>query len=481
MWAARKPSTIMTARTLASLLALGSLPACSSRCATAPPPVIVITIDTLRADHVSFLGTGASTPHLDQLAREGASGVALSPVPRTTQSIGTIFTGLHPLRHGADGLGMRLPEQVTTLAERLRDQGYDTAAIVSNLVLRPGLGFEQGFRLYSNPEARWEANSAEAITAEALAYLRNQPAGKPFLLWAHYLDPHWPYNPAASGAVSVATRARLAAFERNEQSKGALAFNADQLLEPGDLAGARELYRREVEATDRAIGQLLAGIEQSGLAQRAIVLFTADHGESLGEHRYWFAHGQYLYDETLRVPWALRAPGRVAPGTSWHGLIDAADNLPTLLGLLGLQPPHDLDGVDLSPLLRHGGQLEAPRRDLIQLTDHVLIYREDPRRGPTGRAGRWWAVRDDPFVLLTIPRTDGGVDEELYELASDPAQLHDIARARPEVATRLRERLDQARRGRFASSALTGEPLVDPEHERRLESLGYAGAGAKHP
>ncbi|MGH7894036.1 MAG: sulfatase, partial [Candidatus Binatia bacterium] len=294
-----------TAAALGGLALLGLTASCSGRSGETAPSVILVTVDTLRADRVGLYGGGAApTPHMDRIGREGAFvETAVTPVGRTTQAVATILTGLHPFRHGVEGLDITLPLEMTTLAERFRARGYRTAAFVSNVNLAPGRNFEQGFEIYRNPGKRWKGNSADAISREAIEWVeRSKPAG-PIFLWVHYLDPHWPYEPAAEfsqrtdpdwhGTLDIVERQ-----DRHEISKGQILYSADRLLDARSLEHVRRLYDAEVAATDAAIGVLLEGLGQHGLLDDSILGFTADHGEAMGEHGYWFGHGDYLYDET---------------------------------------------------------------------------------------------------------------------------------------------------------------------------------------
>lgn len=369
-------------------LALGLVLALSPSCRRDPPrPVLFVTVDALRADRVGAYGSrGLPTPAIDRFAREGAlvEG-AVAPMGRTTQAVGTLLTGLHPLAHGADGLGMTLPAGPPTLAERFRAAGYDTAAFASNVFLRPGLGFERGFGVFSNPKQRWDGDSAAALTDEALAWLRRAAQGdRPWFLWVHYLDPHWTYEPPAE----FGTRAdpdwngpfdffgRVAA---SRLSKGQAIFETDRILTAREIEHVQRLYDGEVAATDAAIAALWNGLLSLGLADRVIVVFTADHGESLGEHRYWFAHGEYLYEPSLRVPLLVRAPGIVPAGTRVTGTVPTQDVAPTLLDLAGLPPFEAADGRSLAALLRAGGRQGAPPATTVHVADHILVHPENPR------------------------------------------------------------------------------------------------------
>lgn len=445
--------------------------------------VLLVTVDTLRADHVWGDVEGRKlAPRMAELAESGAAGrSAYAPFGRTTQAVGTLLTGLHPLRHGADGLGMVLAADNTSVAEVFRDAGYRTAAFTSNYFLRDGLGFGQGFELYSCPPNRWEGNSADSITGEALAWLESQENTQaPLFLWLHYLDPHWTYEPPAEQAKRFARDWSLAdereLTRRLEQAnEGQRIFQAERALTAEDIRHLERMYQAEVAATDRAIGRLLDGLERLGLSERAAVLFTADHGESLGEHEYWFAHGEYAYDASLHVPFAVRAPGLVPAGTELLGNVGLADVAPTLAGLAELDLPGKVDGRDLTPWLREGGRQQIPSRPWVHLSDHRLVRDENPRRPVPGRVGRWWAVREGSYKLIRIPLGDGRHQLELYDTAVDPFETRDLSNERPAKVEELGERLD--RREAELLEAFDGtrvpEPGAGDEDLEMLRSLGY--------
>ncbi len=474
---------------LAGALLAGLLvPAPGCRKAAGKPPVLLLTVDTLRRDHVSLYGQappGLSTPAFDRIGREGAVVLdAVAPFPRTTQSVGTFLTGLHPLRHGADGLGMRLPDRVTTLAEAFRAAGYRTAAFVTNVSLRPGLGFEQGFDLYSNPRQRWGEDSAPAVVAEALAWARDaarEADGRPVFLWVHLLDPHWSYEPPPEWArrTDPDWQGPFPLFRdvaAGRLTKGEVLFFADRHLSPREIEHARRLYRAEVLETDAAAGRLLDGLAALGWLGRGVVAFAADHGEAMGDHRYWFGHGEYLYDDTLRVPMMFRAPGRIPPGTRLAGTVRLEDLAPTLLDLAGVPAPEGLDGRSLLPALRRGGEERVPDETAVHLSDHELVHPENPRRPVPGRPGRWWALRRDGWKLIRVPLGDGRVQWELYDLRRDPGETRNLADREPDRLRSMEQELARRRRELLAAFAAVHEENgqgTTREEEDALRSLGY--------
>ncbi len=443
------------------------------------PHIVLITVDTLRADHVGP-GARVETPALTAFAARGVRFTnAYAPFGRTTQSVATFLTGQHPLEHGAVGLGYPLDESVTTLAEHLREQGYRTAAFTANLHLQRTLGFAQGFELYSSPEARWSGNHGPAQTAEALAWLeeaRRDDPDAPIFLWVHYLDPHWPYSPPAEDArrldptwQGVDDLARRVAT--NELPHGRMIFFADEELSEREIEHTRRLYGAEVEAMDRSLGALLEGLEDRGLGEESVIAFTSDHGESLGEHRYWFAHGEYVYDGTLRVPLLFRAPG-VEPGRVVKTPVALRDVPATLLELAGQPPLPGAEGLSLTPLFAGEGEDLFLRRPLLHVADHVLVREENPRRAVRGLEGRWVALRLGHWKLIRIPQVSGDFEYELYDIEADPNEEVDLAAEREELVQRLADLL-ATNWARLGGDDAENETELDLENEKILRSLGY--------
>lgn len=474
----------MTWRHVLFLLGLALAPLVGA-CNQAPPgknrPLILVTVDTLRSDRLGVYGGSLETPALDRPGREGALvETALASFGRTTQSVGSILTGLHPLHHGADGLGMPLPSKNETLAEILQKEGYKTAAFVTNLILKPGMGFEQGFQLFSNPPLRWTGDSSMSLTDEALAWLESQKDSRqPFFLWLHYFDPHWTYEPDESYLRRLdpgytAPFQVPALIQKGEISWGRLIFSPHSFLTPREIEHIKKRYDAEILQTDAAIARLWSGLSRLGLMDRAVVVVTSDHGESLGEHEYWFAHGEYLYDSSLQVPLMWRAPGLIPPGTHLKGPVRLEDIAPTTLDLLRIEPPPHLDGVSLAESLRQGGMTEVPSATVIHLADHLLVRAENPRRPIPGREGRWRAIREKSWKLIRIPLGQGQFEEELFDLATDPGETHNLISQKPEEASRLRRRLESLSTELPTGTSPEPRTGISAPDSELLRSLGYA-------
>jgi arylsulfatase A-like enzyme/Flp pilus assembly protein TadD len=400
------------------------------------PSVLLVTIDTLRWDHVgAYGGDPQATPTLDALAREGARfETAIAAAPLTLPSHASILTGLLPPRHGARHNGVyRVPAAVETLAERFARAGYATGAVVGAAVLERRYGLAQGFASYDDVFATaGRAGEAERpaaeVTARARAWLAQHEG--PFFLWLHYFDPHADYQPPPPFAERFAGRP----------------------------------YDGEIAAVDAALSEVLGDLERSGRLARTCVAVTADHGESLGEHGE-ATHAYTLYDSTLRVPLILRG-ARVPAGRVVPGVIRTVDIAPTLLALSGLAPFEDVDGQDLGPLLDGtAGAAVAPRIAYAE----TLAPRLDHGMAPLH------ALRSASLHYVRAPRP------ELYALASDPRQLENLAETQPERAAAELAALAGQLDGVLAAAGPEESIEVDAASRSRLESLGYAVPSAPVP
>jgi arylsulfatase A-like enzyme len=444
---------------------------------------VLVTIDTLRADRLGCYGEKRPiTPRIDRLAAAGMLFErASTSLPRTTQSVASILTGRFPKGHRARGLFSSLPDANVTLAEALKEAGYATAAVTSNSFLRPGQGFEQGFDLYDNPPERWDGDSAVAVTARALGWLENRPADRPFFLWVHYLDPHWTYAPAAPFDAAFDPEFG-GPFTLYDDLAAGLLTKGDVIFRNRlDAAGVRHvtaLYEGEIAQVDAALGPLLDALGR--LDPPPLVVLTSDHGESLGEQRYYFAHGEYLYESTLRIPLIAAWSGRIPAGSRSTALVQNIDIAPTIAALVGVSRLRDVDGRPaLLPDRRQdrdavSGFLPGPGHDLVFAeSDFQLIHPENPRYYIPGPAGRWSAVSDGCHKLIRIPRP-AGPQYEAYDLLDDPGETRDLGEAGLDAA--VRARLQRALYGFTDSDPGAGgprEPALSPEERQRLRSLGY--------
>lgn len=406
----------------------------------AGPSVLLVTIDTLRADHVGAYGAqGVETPVIDGLAREGVRfETAIAPTPLTLPSHASILTGLYPPRHGVRHNGIhRLAPEIDTVATRLASAGYDTAAIVGSIVLGKRYGLGRGFAVYDEDMSERRASatgyperSAAAVTDRAIDWLSR--TDRPFFLWVHFYDPHAAYQPPAPYAERFRDRP----------------------------------YDGEIAAVDAALGRIVNALRDAGRLDTTLVVVTADHGESLGEHGER-THGYGLYDATLAVPLVLRGPG-VPVGRTLGGVVSTVDVAPTILGQLGQPPLGDIDGHDLAQRWTEGS---PPAEDVAYA--ETLATSIDHGWSPLH------ALRSLTHHYVRAPRP------ELYDVRRDPGERANLAeRPSPQVApeiSRLDAGIARHLEAGAALAALPGAPpgasarvVLDEATRAQLVALGYA-------
>jgi arylsulfatase A-like enzyme/Flp pilus assembly protein TadD len=418
-------------------LALGLL-----GCQRTPPPpaparhVVIVTIDTLRADRLGCYGAGdVATPRLDRIAAEGALAVEASAhVPLTRPSHVSLFTGLLPTEHGIrDNVSPAVVPRVPLLAERFRESGFATAAFVSSVVLESQSGLDRGFDVYSD---RFEGEGGDAqflstvqrkgeeTLGEAVAWLKAQ-GGKRVFLWLHLYEPHDPYEPPEPYASRYAGRP----------------------------------YDGEVAFADELFGRLDDALASAGMREETALVVTSDHGEGLGEHDESL-HGFFAYQTTLRVPLLVRGPGIVA-GRRLERTVRLVDVYPTLLELAGLAKAAEaLAGRSLAPALRGGPEPEEPTTYAETLVPLLHFGWSDLR-----------VIREGRFKYIQAPRP------ELYDLREDPAERRDLAAERPQQAQAMRAALakvlDVERKARPVGGSGPSQELIE-----RLGALGYVGGAS---
>lgn len=437
----------MTERRRRPALALAALAVLAGGCRRAQerPNLVLVTVDTLRADHTTPYGYGRdTTPVLARLAREGVVvDQAYAPMATTGPSHAALLTSRYPVSLGYLRNGQRLDEAQTTLAERLHAAGYRASAAVSSFVLDKRLGFAQGFGTYDGrfPEEIYDRR-ADETTDVALAWLSRRAKDRPFFLWVHYFDPHEPYSPPPP-------------FDR-------------RFATPRDagLPGAVALYDGEIAFTDHELGRLVDAIEAAGLSARTLLVVTADHGEGLMQHGH-MGHGLHLYEEAVRVPLVFRWPGSLPAGARLPGPVEHVDLVPTVLDLLGVpRGPGEIEGQSLAAALRGetGTAGRDPRRTVFL---QRRLYDTDTVSGFAVK-GEKFAARAGPWKYIEAPQER---TRELYDLQSDPGETRDLSAGRADVADLLARGI-AGWRGRFDRRARARDD-ASREMQEALRALGY--------
>ncbi len=421
-------------------MALGGLRAGAQTPATSATNVVLITIDTLRADHVGCYGyQRVKTPNIDSLAAEGARFErAFSVVPVTLPSHTTMLTGTYPMLSGMhDFSGNKLSSQQPTLASVLREAGYVTGAVVGSAVLDSRFGLNRGFDFYYDHfdfSRLDEANLDEMerpgnVVADVALDWLGQNAQKKFFLWMHLYDPHYPYRPP----------------------------------EPYAHEYADHPYDGEIAFADEQVGRLVRFLKEKNLYRNTLIIVSGDHGESLGEHGEK-THGFFIYNATMRVPLIIRLPGNTAPRTVADP-VSLVDLMPTVLAALGMEIPSPVQGKSLVPAIREDkgdrnrslyGETYLPR----------LHFDWSELRG----------TENTKYHFIDAPRP------ELYDLTKDPGELHNLFAEKKAVAEEMRVKLAGLIREYSAGKEMAEKTGLDPAMMERLKALGYAGfSGGRDP
>lgn len=420
------------------------------------PSIVLVSIDTLRADHLGCYGYARDTsPTIDALARRGVLfRQAIATSSWTLPSHASMFTGLYPTRHGAARFGKQLRPEYATLAELLWQAGYATAGFTGGGFVAASFGFDRGFDRY------WSENVLATLNDELAANLARSlqwletVGDRPFFLFLHTYATHVPYtpppatnifgDPAYDGPFKTAFRGR----EQAAYATGVHDFDAPTIRQ------LEALYDAGIRHTDGVLAGLVAALER----QRGDVclILTSDHGEEFDEHGHILHSRPKLYDELLRVPLIVWCPNRPGGGRVVESPVSLVDVTPTVLELAGLPVPPGLDGISLAPALA-GGAL-PPRAATVSEVTRSLI--KEP--------GTLRAVRTAGEKLI-VSDSDGAT--ELYDLADDPGETRDLQSARPESAARL-SRILQAAVGP-TPRAVAARAQPDAATLERLRALGY--------
>lgn len=499
-----------------------------SRSADRDVNVIILTVDTLRADRLGAYGGPAQTPNIDGLARDGILFLnATTPLPRTTPALASLFTGLWPHHHGSREVGEPLAE-VTTLAEVLQRRGYATVAVSANGAAGPNQHLDRGFDEFVVRQ-RPGPMPAPEVTEHGLDLLARVDPDRPLMMWLHYVDPHYPYIPPFPWKDEVETSPcrELIRYTAADRRHNAHVVGNRDGRSAAALEDCLELYDTVVTHVDSYLGTVLLELERANRLDNSILVFTADHGENMGEWGLYYQHGPNLHDASLRIPLIIAGRG-IGQGVD-ERVIRLEDLTPTLLSLIG-EPRRNwrgLDGMDLSRRLRPWTQwlpgteptvfaesgsallLESygylvsgrarernctngPRFSLcgapgeeLRLYDHeadpdltVDVSLEYPgekeallavrRRWPP-EAARQRAARDGRFKLVEFPRFAGGYRRKLYDLKNDPSEQRDVSAQFPQARGRLERALQRWTHDLPTSQA----PELSPRELDTLRALGY--------
>lgn len=450
------------------VLAAAALISCSIGPAKPSPDVLLITIDTLRADYVGAYGAGSqATPFLDELAaRSVLFERAIAAASRTVPAHASIMTSKPTRGHSVGHRnGETVLTETETLAEQFRQAGYQTAAFVSNILLTRGTGLNQGFEIFDDELVTPELNRPHVVerlardtTHAATQWLTHSDTEKPRFLWVHYQDPHGPYTPPEEDLTSVASSEpatdRPLPIGGSNQARGVIPPYQvlPEMTRPSEY---RDRYAGEIHYADRQIRKLIAQAERSAGDRPLIILVTADHGESLGEARFHFMHTHTTTPEVAHIPMIFSAPG-FAP-QRMDETVGHVDIMPTLIEAAGLTPPEDAVGIALGPILRNettlpdrwvycdiGTQFSAYHDDgFLRAGGLQGAWRKTNQPAPEIRRARGQRYRWQPGGMW---RADGLANEPL-----PPAMVDYAERAVPMV------------------------PLqhTPPELEDRLRALGY--------
>jgi arylsulfatase A-like enzyme len=433
--------------------------------------VLLVTIDTLRADHMQAYGYFRHTsPHMDALAGHGTLFErAFTYWPKTRGSFVALMTGRRASQTGYGKTHPLLLDSNPTLAGVLEAAGYETVAAVDNANLAASLGFGKGFRLYretwEEAALKTEMDRTRAITEAGLAFLREARADRPFFLWLHYVNPHAPYTPPPPF-----DRAFLDARAAEGRSLPVVAGLHGGIPQQWAVGGQNRLgyyvaqYDGEIATVDEQVGRVMDALSTSAARDTTVVVLTSDHGESLGEHDYYFDHGEDLFDPSLRIPLIVSVPGAAKAQRS-DALASTLDLVPTILDAVKVSYPPDLAGQSLLPVVLNHRTAERAR--LFGQNDRNLV-----------------ATWDQRLKLVATPKGDAW-RFALYDRSTDPEETRDESARRVEDLRRHRRELElflertelEWSHIREALAHTSGEERLSVPGCEQLKALGYVHGG----
>jgi arylsulfatase A-like enzyme len=497
--------------------------------------VLLLTVDTLRKDHLSYDGYFRPTsPFLDKFSREGVSFEnAYSATSHTLPSLGSILTAKYPMHHGVrNNSAYALADTNLTIAEVFKRHGYVTGAVVENGALRPSRNYDQGFDYYGEAyyissvkydipglivlnriskffgEKLFISPGGEAYhgTNMAIRFLKKNK-DKKFFCWVHYIDPHLPYAPPRGYDNRFCKRQRRFAAENFTIGKDLRKYELNLPPSPGVVEKINALYDGDVLYTDRQIGRLLEALEKMNLTSKTLIIFSSDHGESLGDHYYYVGHGRLVYNANIAVPLVIRFPDLRHKGIIKEP-VSNVNIMPTILDFLGWNQevfPGVIDGVSLMPLIREGkrehlplvrSQSGVPWSFDPKLFDQMETGGVNPLKTVAAklavdtRFGMEASLREQielklrtvikgNWKLIYVPVKDSTSPTgqrhyyELYDISSDWGEKYDLFASQPEVFRELKSEIESWCAADTGSCIFAETIEMDKEDLEALKALGY--------
>lgn len=411
------------------------------------PDVIIYLIDALRADHMGVYGYARdTTPNIDALAEDGVVfEEAYAPAPWTAPSVASLMTGLNPQRHGVQAPLHRLPAHLPVLGEYLQKIGYHTTAVVTNPFVSGSWGFARGFDSFYDLGAtaeRWQATRANRVNSIVFDHMQRSPQ-RPYFLYCHTIDPHGPNDPPPP-YDTLFTDAPV---------PGVIAGGLTSATSPAALENMKALYDSEIYFNDLQFGKLIEKLRQEGSYDDALIIVLADHGEEHLDHGIG-GHGRQLFNEVLRIPLVIKLPGNLHAGTRVRYRASLIDIVPTVLSALGVEPPPEIEGMDLTQVIGTGYSDTGERPLFFDLNrphhDGVLHVARSVILGP------------HKYIEALLPHRE----IMLFDLEQDPGERNNLLDAQPERASELADMLQ-------AYVASASEEAVPEDLRDRLRALGY--------
>ncbi|HEY8514695.1 MAG TPA: sulfatase [Candidatus Binatia bacterium] len=445
----------------------------SWRRAPRQPNVLLVSIDSLRHDHLGCYGYERDTsPTIDTLAREGALfRQAIAPSSWTLPSHVTLLTAKPPEQHGVVRANTRLAAGTPTLARALHDAGYRTAAFVAAPFLRSLYGYADGFEVYDERlAAKGNLDSHRGVTSPTLVEAVNgwirrwhdESADRPFFVFLHMWDVHYDFDPPPPYDAMFDPGYRGSVNGRNFE----LGNQVHRDMDPRDLQHVIALYDGEIRYTDEHLGRVLEELRELGVLDDTLVIVTSDHGEEFFEHGQK-GHGKALYDETIRIPLVMRYPRGIAAGTVVDEQVRLMDVAPTILGFTGVAAPPGFGAGDVEHRERDLRAWLAPSTAQTELPELIAFSELSLRGRPL------YSARTPQLKTIAIGRQR--VAHARYDLAADPGETRNLVGASPvpEGLARL-EQAHAAWHAHWRDQAMLAKPVqLDEEHAGRLRALGY--------